>query len=236
MSVWSVQIVGDNFDLDDLPGWFNSNELKVVKEANGYYLYSNRFSSVKDAKEVRIIAEKLVEKMLGAAMLIRSNLKPFKLGNVNRQNEDGSKDIYFKVSIKASTRSKATFGVYSNGVAQKANTSKAALIFDVADNDKKVEHALRIWGKEPHDWINMYKILEIIESDVGGKIYQEGLANKSEVDRFTQTANSVEALGDKARHGIKKVPLPKKPMTIQEAQYLIRSLINKWIDSKVSSA
>jgi len=50
------------------------------------------------------------------------------------------------------------------------------------------------------DSVIKYKILEIIELDVGGSIYQEGWTNKSEATRFTQTANSAEALGDAARH------------------------------------
>jgi len=83
------------------------------------------------------------------------------------------------------------------------------------------------------DSVIKYKILEIIELDVGGSIYQEGWTNKSEATRFTQTANSAEALGDAARHAKKHVAAQPKPMAIQEAQRFIRLLLEKWIDSKL---
>lgn len=230
MSIWSVQIVGDDFDLDDLPEWFKFGELKVVKEANGYYLYSSRFSSAKDAKEVRSIAEKLIQIMLGIAMLLRSDLIPFKIGNVHSQNQDGSnKTVYFEVHIKASFRGKGKFSVLINGIEQKTNTSKAAQFFDVADNGRNVEDALRILAEKKLDWSNLSKIYEIIQSDIRCNPYKAGLTSKKEETRFTQTAKT-------KRHPRTKTDPPKRPMSIQEAKKFIISIINKWIDSKITPA
>lgn len=232
MSTWSVQISGDNFDLEDLPEWFKSPELKVVKESDGYYLHSNHFDSAKDANEVRILAEKLTENMVGAAKLLRPDFQPVKLGSVDRENDSGGKNIHIFVSDTINVRSKVRARLSVNGGVQKPSIPKPTTWLSIAYNEEKVEHALRIWGKEPHDWINLYKILEIIESDVGGNIYLEGWTNKSEIRRFTQTANSFEILGDEARHAKENVPAPAKPMTIQEAQQLFRELLQNWIESK----
>jgi hypothetical protein len=235
MSKWFVQIAGDKFDLEDLPNWFNSSGLTVVQEADGYYMHSSHFDLAKDSNEVRDLAEKLAEKMLGAARLFRPDFQPVKLGAVVKENEAGGKDIHISVSDSIIGRNKGRASITFNGVEQKPSTPKPALWLNVAQNYEKVAHALRIWGKGPHDWINLYKILEIIESDVGGKIYQERWISKPEVTRFTQTANSAEALGDAARHAKKRIPPPPKPMTIQEAQHLIRELLKKWTESKKTS-
>jgi len=96
-----------------------------------------------------------------------------------------------------------------------------------------VRQALNYWVSDHRSWINLYKILEVIESDVGGDIYANNWVSKSAVNRFSQTANSYGAIGNEARHANNIVPSPINPMKIKEACNLIKALLENWIDSKM---
>jgi hypothetical protein len=100
--------------------------------------------------------------------------------------------------------------------------------------DQNVEYVIRHHGS-PTSWHNLINIFEAIESDVGGLIITLGWATKSELDTFTRTANSRQAIGDEARHGHNKFDPPKKPMTLQQACELIARITCKWIDYKLSA-
>lgn len=74
-------------------------------------------------------------------------------------------------------------------------------VTDLATKDATVSRALRLFGSDVHDWVNLYRIYEIIESDMGGLIamINLGWTSKLRVSNFKHTANSVSAAGDEAR-------------------------------------
>ena len=232
MANWSVQITGDKFDLEDLPDWFSRPDLHVVAESDGYYLRSSRFASAQDANEVRKLAQELTERMVGAAKLFCPNFQNIELGAIIDHEEDDRKHVHVFVSGTFTLRSKIKATVSIGSKASEPQIPKPSLWASIAATEDRVAHALRLWGKGPHDWINLYKVLEIIESDVGHTVHQSGWISKAEVTRFTQTANSAEAIGDAARHAKKHVPAPPKPVTIQEARQLLKGLLERWIESK----
>ncbi len=55
---------------------------------------------------------------------------------------------------------------------------------------------------------------------------------KDKISQFTHTANSQSALGDDARHGVDRNDPPKEPMSLSEADALIRNLLQKWLQWK----
>ena len=102
----------------------------------------------------------------------------------------------------------------------------------LALGDSKVAQALRLWGAGPPSWVNLYRVLEVIESDVGGKIYEAGWAPKKEVTRFTHTPNRAETLGDQARHGKERTSPPRNPMSLADARSLLTRLLDRWLCEK----
>jgi len=74
----------------------------------------------------------------------------------------------------------------------------------------------------------MYKIIEIIQSDKGSKLYS--WAPEKKISLLKRTANHDKAIGDKARHGIMTVDPPINPMDIKEARSITTLLINKYVD------
>ena len=61
-------------------------------------------------------------------------------------------------------------------------------------------------------------------------------ATKAEMDRFTRTANSSEAVGDTwARHG-RPISAPEKPMDLATADALVRHLFTEWTELEAAAA
>ncbi len=238
MSEWFVKITGNKSDLEDLSHLFNTEELKIVEESDGYYLHSNKFDLYKEAREIKSFAVNLLETLTGVARLSIPELQPLKLGALAKENATGGRDLNIVVNETIHIRSRVSgdITVNHNGVEQKPKTPIAVVGFKVAQNDEQVDRAMRLWGKDPNHWNNHYKILEIIMSDTGNNIFNDGWANKKKVGLLKRTANNSEALGDDAaRHAHRRNIPPPKPMTIQEAQHLIKELLTKWIESKSDS-
>jgi hypothetical protein len=78
------------------------------------------------------------------------------------------------------------------------------------------------------DWVNLYRILELIESQKID-IVKKNWISRAERELFKWTANSPEILGIKSRHGKQTHKSPENPMTIFQARYLIKNLIIKYI-------
>jgi hypothetical protein len=236
MTNWLVQLSGAKFELEDFPKWFTTRDLQVVERSDGYYLRSDLLEAIQDADQVRASAQELLECLLGAAKLYRPSLGPVGLDSVVREEEDGRRHVYVYLSGAIRVRSKVSVAKLTvNGKEETRQIPRPALWAAIAKDDEKIRQALRLWVKGSENWADLYKVLEVIQSDVGGAIYTNERASKRKVTRFTHTADSVEALGDQARHAKKVGSPPRKPMTIQEAKQLIKGLLEKWIDSKISS-
>jgi hypothetical protein len=88
------------------------------------------------------------------------------------------------------------------------------------------------------DWINLYKVYEVVRDDVGGKhvLVRNGWATADDIRRFTETAQSPQLLGDAARHAGRKRPPPPDPMTLDGAKALIGAMVRSWVSTKISAA
>ena len=94
-----------------------------------------------------------------------------------------------------------------------------------------VSNVLR-WIGQPHlNYVALYRIFEAIREDIGGNqaLLDTGWISKSEQSRFTQTANSLDAVGDEARHGSASVRMPAKPMDMLEARPMILGVARRWL-------
>jgi hypothetical protein len=97
-----------------------------------------------------------------------------------------------------------------------------------------VANVFRIFAVGTLNWINLYRILEIVGSDAGGldAIVVQGWATKSSMSLFKHTSNSPGALGLDARHGAEATQPPKHPMDVSEARALVNSIVHAWLRSK----
>jgi hypothetical protein len=96
---------------------------------------------------------------------------------------------------------------------------------------------MRLASRGKLDWVNLYRIFEVIAADVGGldAIASYGWASKASMKLFKRTACSPGAVGLDARHGTDSTPAPSKPMVISEARNLINAIIRAWLQIKTGT-
>lgn len=73
----------------------------------------------------------------------------------------------------------------------------------------------------------MYKIIEVISFDRPDKF--NDWASKEKIRLLKWTANHDKAIGDKARHGIMNTDPPEKPMELDEARAITKTLIECYV-------
>lgn len=233
---WYVGIIGDNFDLEDLSKSLNSPEFSITKKGEDYILKSTHFNSLEDVDCVRNKANEILYLINGAAKLEFGMRKPLEVARVCRVNDDGKTEcsVVFSDSAHARDRVKASLITKDGEVQEIFQADPISEFISIGLKDEKVAKVLRLFGNRTNDWVNLYRIYEIIKNDVGGKhkIVEKGWATKKAIKRFTQTANSVGAVGDESRHGVEKTEPPEDPMRPHEAESFIEAIIHNWIKSK----
>jgi len=237
MSSWMIELEGDKFDIQDLQNLNFLPNIKVVEEYERYYISANEFDSCAEAREVLLQGTNLVNVINGIAQLQNSNWKPVKLIGVARNEIDGSRTQFLSPE-PIQGRSKVSANLTVIRADGTVNTSRQPSfiesVFTISTRNANVERALRIYGSREHNWVNLYIIYEIVESDVGGKnvIGANGWCSETQIRNFKHTANSVGAVGDESRHGKESTAPPSIPMPLEEARILIVSLLKQWIRSK----
>lgn len=230
---WMVYIAGDDFDLRELSKSLTLPELCIIEEENLYYLKSTNFNQLKNADEVRNKAEEILSLINGASRLALGTRKPITMDSVVKITDDGREEkTYFELEKTVTMRDSVGATIDGREVHQ---ADPIPDWIKVAQSNKNVAKVLRLIGNFGYDWVNLYRIYEIIESDVGGssKITQKGWATKKAIRRFKHTVDSVGAIGDPARHGMEETQPPKNPMIFSEAKSLIETILYNWLRSKI---
>jgi hypothetical protein len=236
MPRWLVRLAGERFDLEDLPSLLSFPECTVIEEDGYYYLKSSDLDSLASPDAVRERATGIIE-MLNGAMTLRI---PGFLGvgeaGVTLIEEDGRRRRYLYAQASIGLRSKASANVTVTESSSTRQTvplpSNVESWINLAKTDKAVADALHFFRE--NTWVSLYKVYEIISEDVGGQqaIAKNGWATKQKLSRFAQTAQSRAALGDSARHAANRFKPPLHPMSIKEAEALLRGIILGWLGSK----
>ena len=221
MMEWFVLLIGENSDLEELSNSLNSPELCVIQKnppeppGPDFILKLTDFNFIEDTDDVINMADEIISEINGAARLfigLRKHIWGISLG------------------VSASTPIVSADGtVHDQENIHQVDSIPGCIA--IARHDVNVAKVLRLYGADDHDWVSLYRIYEVIESDVGN-IAKKGWATKNEIKRFAQTANSPDASGDDSRHGAGNIPPPKDPMPISEAKFLVKTIIHKWLRSK----
>lgn len=236
MPKWLVRLKGELFDLEDFPKLLCSPEIRVIKENGLFYLQSSEFNSLTSAEDVRERGRVLIELINGVAKFNRDNFLGISEDAITRVEDDGKRHHYVFLEGTATIRTKvsAQLSVIAANGSKKVATRLSALesLLEVAQKHNIVADALSFYRDDT--WISLYKAYEIIRDDVSGKhqIIKNGWSVDSDINRFTQTAQSRAALGDSARHASKKYKPPAKPMTLLEARALIKTILSRWASLK----
>ncbi|MBD1832369.1 hypothetical protein H6F61_06600 [Cyanobacteria bacterium FACHB-472] len=230
---WLVLLEGKESHLTSLTQLLRSPERSVIKEEGSYYLSSSRFDLLTDDVEIYACATELLKLINGVAMLSLGDFKPFTLDVIVRFDEDGKRHPEVLLSAIWTIEGFGFDIEWDESEDFYQHPSDLEAWITIAEQDEKVKKVFRILTEREHDWVNLYKVYEVVQDDVGSRITEDGWATKKKTECFTRTAQSPGAIGDDARHGVEKSSQPpKNPMSLVEAQRLIILIVRKWLEWK----
>ena len=232
---WKVELIGDNFDLEDLLEWFDGSEIKIAKEGDKYFLKSNSFELLNNSSEIRRSALHLVTLINGMCRLKRNNFQSIKVGAVLEKTESGKENIYKFIEEKVIIRDKVK-GIVTDKNGNVVKDESEYPLDDVivlSSADEHVERVLRFISDNNITWNDMYRVLEVIEEDINNPLHKVSWLDKPTRELFKRTANSYSSIGLEARHGHKKHLPPETPMEYKRAKEIIFKVAYKWISNKL---
>jgi hypothetical protein len=240
--VWEVQIQGHASDLEHLARHFTAPPIVVVKhQQDGYLLTSDTFATRAKAEDVRADGEQQLEILNGVLRFARSSHTRLTAGTVFRRYNDGTRDVFVHLRdgllVRAELGELTVTTTGSDGVTQVPVVPpppRSVAITRLALGDQSVAKALRLFGNGATDWVDLYRLHEVMEADVGGerKLIHRGWGSARQLKRFKHSANSVTVAGNAARHGAEPGDPPKNPMSIDEAQAYVSYVLHAWFASK----
>lgn len=233
---WLVKLRGREDNIRELSDFLNTPEACVVQDGQEFVLKSTDFKLLEDAGSVLERANEVVSRINGAASIATGMRRPIATEHIIRINDDGTRQIFakFKDSIQVRGWLSITIKREDGTIHEQHFVEPIAEWLDIANHDEKVAKVLRLFGTGVLNWVNLYRIYEVMESDVNGiqNIAKKKWATLNGIKRFKHTANNPGATGDDARHGKQTTQPPPKPMILSEARSLIESIFHNWIRTK----
>lgn len=233
---WEVQLKGDTHDLRELSKSLTDHEYCIIERDGKFFIETARFSSFNTPEVITSDLSNILPILTGAARLSLGGRVPIQVASIARIREDGVRqeflDVIETTQIRASSCEEL---LRSDGSVEVFNPAdKVPDWINLALNNTNVAKALRLFGGNEHDWVSLYRLYEVIESDMNGidNIVNEGWATKSAIKRFKHTANSPGAIGDSARHGKESSEPPMDPMDMGEAAPLVKVILHNWLRAK----
>jgi hypothetical protein len=229
MARWLVELVGDRFDLEEFPFWFPSGELYAIEEGSSVFLAGSQLEQLADASMVHETAAKAIDEFYSVIYLIDSGIGRPSVGTVFREHNDGTRHGSAFLSATLSGRSKVR-AILSNAGAVKPEVNgmtQAQELLATSRQSRHLQVALSLISIPNSTWPHFYRCLEELESSLGMTVSQSGLCSAGERTRFTRTANTAEASGADARHGLGKFDPPQNPMSPAEGLSFVRLMLQK---------
>ena len=136
-----------------------------------------------------------------------------------------------RITLRARATLRATgFVGGSGGVPVEQPPPSGRSWLGLAQMNQNVADVLRMVASDDIDWVALYKVVEVIKDDVGGKafILREGWATETQWKAFGIAANHPAASGDSARHA--RMPgSPKQAMTLAEGRHFVHGFVPAWL-------
>lgn len=240
---WQVQIHGWPSDLEHLAHHFTTPNRKVVRDTrgDGFVYETDSFIRCQTSEDVLNLASEDLRVLSGVLKLIRDSPEPLRVGAVYRLNANGGRDAFVSINETVCARAElgevtvSTTGSDGNIITRQAPPPRTIAVANLSSTDANVAKALRLLAAPDHkSWVNMYRIHEVIELDVGGEhaLIKKRWGLQKDLKRFKHSANSVEVAGDDARHGKEENIPPPNPMSIEAAAEYLMYVLQTWIAAK----
>jgi hypothetical protein len=221
-------------DVDNLSNLLDSSEeFSLITENNKYYLTSSHWESLTNTSEVLSEATKLLEYISAVAKIYFPGFPRLKPDKICEVDEEGKRHNRVELLVRI-------MPIGSVSIKLEGGQDVIPILgFDswrkLAEEDEIVKDVFRRFREYDHNWSDLYKVYEIVKKDAGQKNKIDRIEQwitKDKIRQFKHTANSQSAIGDDARHGVDHNAPPKEPMSLSEAQALIRNLVKQWLQWK----
>ena len=228
-----MQLTGEPFDLEELVRLFDQPSIRVLEQQGAFVLESAEFQRCTSAAEVRQRAQEIIVSINGAARLALPQFRSATLGAVVEQTHHG-RSVHAAIVGSVTVRAKVNAVLVHTGssaAGPRAPVETNAWIA-LAIRDEPVRRLLRLVSEQGSTWQGLYKMMEIVQSTGGDALLVRCGISGNELKRFSQTANSMHAVGDQARHAKESMPAPRRPMSLDEASRLITRWSRAWITNR----
>lgn len=240
---WEVQIQGGLSDLDHLVRHFAAGHTRVTRdERDDSFLYqSDSFRTCTTSEEVLQIAEGEFAVLSGVLKFARGSRELLRAGAVYKRHSNGSRDVFvhihdsIQVCVEMGEVTVSVTDAEGNVIHRPSPPPRTVSISALVVRDEAVKRVMRlIAAPDANTWVGLYRMHEVIESDVGGErsLKKRGWGSAQDLKRFKHSANSVSVAGDKARHGKEHEQPPANPMTIDEAEAYVNYVQHAWLATK----
>jgi hypothetical protein len=235
MTKWMATLLGDAVDLRMLAEALTQNECRVVSRNNDFVLESTLFGDHDAVDVIRTKAAEVATLLSGASMVLLGATRRFGIGPIVHLDETGREHTYVTAEpAVASVRVLPAGFTVTNPDGSEVIHRPGDLLnewFPLAVMNSSIAAVLRIRSRGPLDWDDLLRVIELIQTSGMLIENQPESPSKAEIRRLEQTANSVHALGERARHPGRDYASPKNPMDLQTARALVDRLTLAWLKS-----
>ena len=240
MQEWFVELSGHKSDLLALTRILTAPALSVVKQDGGYFLKSTDFGLLPDDDKVYTHAKSKMDVLNGIGCVYVDGFVNVGLSGDVKWSDDSGPHRSIFVEAKSVFRISASFGavVVNGGEVVPTGLTDADKAATAAAKEEIVARALRFFSKEKN-WFNLSKVLDAIGDDLSRDrkrwleaVKAQNWVPRSEINRFSGTANNHTAGKGEARHGFDYGDPMPNPMTLGEAEQLIRTILAGWLQTK----
>ena len=225
---WLVLLDVEKSDFDKL---FNllrsSDEFSWITEKSEYYLTSSHWESLTNTSDVYGEATKRLQYISAVARIQFTDFPLLKPDTIYEVDEEGKRHGRRALSATINVGSSCSVSIQLEGGQDIIPIWEFESWMKLAEEDETVKNVFRQITEFDRNWINLYKVYEIVNKDAGKRKIQQW--TKDKIGDFKRTANSQKAIGDDARHGVDDNDPPKEPMSLSEAKALIMTLLQKWL-------
>ena len=233
---WLVLLDVKKSDFDNLSNLLrSSDEFSLMAEKGEYYLTSSRWESLINHSAVHLEATKPLQDISAIARIHFTRFPLLKPDIICEVDEEGKRKRWVAGSATINVGSSCSVSIQLEGGQDIIPILDFESWRKLAEEDEIVKDVFRQFREFDHNWINLYKIYEIVNKDAGKKNKIDRIEQwitKKKISQFKHTANSQSAIGDDARHGVDDKHPPKEPMPLSEAEALIRNLLKQWLQWK----
>jgi hypothetical protein len=224
---------GDDFDFQTLVEIFGTNGDPAVhrpEPGRCYFVDVTTIGAPPDPPNQEA-ARVIVQRINGVVRTLDVGFRPVTLSGRYSSTEGATAVVLAGAS--AEIRSRVTAQMVVNGEPAPSPLPKGPKYLALAASLNDVADALRVLGQPGNqlDWNDLFKVFEIVQHAAGGTDAIEAASSKTEIAKFTASANHPGLSGNAARHARQKGSPRRTGMSLAEAHHLVTRLVVAWIES-----